>query len=163
MRAAVIALIAVLIVGAVLAGGLYWTRFNHLELQGKVLSVRSFAPEPNQTITVIDFRATNPSKDQFVVKDVDVYLETKDGKTIDAANFAEGDAQRVFDYYKVLGKKYNQTLLTREKINPGQTVDRMIAVRFDVSDQDVTNRKAVKVVISDIDNQAKSEIVEQRQ
>ena len=42
------------------------------------------------------------------------------------------------------------------------TVDRMIAVRFDVPDQDVQERKAVRLVISDIDNQAKSEIVETR-
>jgi hypothetical protein len=162
MRAAIIALIAILIVGGLVGGGLYWTRNNKLQLNGQVLGVRSFAPEPNQTITVIDFRVTNPSPDQFVVKDVDVYLDTKDGKTVDAANFGDADAQRVFDYYKVLGKKYNQTLLTREKINPGQTVDRMIAVRFDVSDQDVTNRKAVRVLISDIDGQAKSEITEAR-
>lgn len=162
MRSAVIALIGLVIIGAVVGGGLYWTRNSHLALQGQVLGVRSFSPEPNQTITVIDFRVTNPSTAQFVVKDVDVYLETKDGKTVDAANFADADAQRVFDFYKVLGKKYNPTLLTREKVNAGQTVDRMIAVRFDLPDQEVIGRKSVKLVISDVDNQVKSEIVEQR-
>ena len=160
MRAALIAVIALLIVGGIVGGGLFWTRNNRLQLNGQVLGIRSFAPEANQTIAVIDFRITNPSPDQFVVKDVDVFLDTKDGKTIDAANFADGDAQRVFDYYKALGKKYNQTLLTREKINPGQTLDRMMAVRFDASDEDLANRKAVRVVISDIDGQAKSEITE---
>src|SRR5512133_1585635 len=102
-----------------IGGGLFYSRNSHLELQGKVLGVRSFSPEPNQTITVIDFRITNPSTAQFVVEDVDVKLDTKDGKTVDAANFSDADAQRVFDYYKVLGKKYNPTLVTREQVNPG--------------------------------------------
>ena len=113
----------------------------------------------DNTIAVIDFRVTNPSNGQFVVKNIDVFLDTKDGKQLDSANFAETDSKRMFDYYKVLGKKYNATLLTRDKIEPGQTVDRMIAVRFTVPDAQVGNRKDVRLVIEDLDG-LKSQVVE---
>src|SRR5665647_304689 len=33
------------------------------------------------TVAVIDFRVTNPSTSQFVVKDIDVSLDTREGKT----------------------------------------------------------------------------------
>lgn len=152
-------LIALVIVGALLGVGWYLTRNNHLELKGEVLKVRSTAIDNDNTIAVIDFRVTNPSNGQFVVKNIDVFLDTKDGKQLDSANFAETDSKRMFDYYKVLGKKYNATLLTRDKIEPGQTVDRMIAVRFTVPDAQVGNRKDVRLVIEDLDG-LKSQVVE---
>ena len=154
-------LIAVLAVGLILGGGLYWTRNNHLELKGDVLKVRSYSIDQNYTVAVIDFRVTNPSTTQFVVKDVDVTLDTSDGKTIDGSIFSEIDARRLFDYYKVLGTKFNATLLTRDKINSGETVDRMLAVRFTASDEGIQNRKAIHIVIHDVDG-IQTEIIEHR-
>jgi hypothetical protein len=151
--------IGLAIVGALVGGGLYLTRNNRVELKGEVLKVRSAAIDNDNTIAVIDFRVTNPFNNQFVVKNIDVFLDTKDAKQVDSAIFAETDSRRMFDYYKVLGKKYNPTLLTRDKIEPGQSVDRMIAVRFTVPDAQVGNRKDVRLVIEDLDGQ-KCEIVE---
>ena len=110
---------------------------------------------------MIDFRVTNPSTTQFVVKDVDVTLDTSDGKTIEGSIFSEIDARRLFDYYKVLGTKFNATLLTRDKINSGETVDRMLAVRFTASDEGIQNRKAIHIVIHDVDG-IQTEIIEHR-
>jgi hypothetical protein len=67
----------------------------------------------------------------------------------------------MFDYYKVLGAKYNATLVRREKIDSGQSIDRMILVRFDASDPEVQARKALRLIIHDIDG-PKSELVEVR-
>jgi len=144
---------------ALVGGGLYLTRNNSLVLKGQVLKLRSVPVDNDTTIAVIDFRVTNPSTGQFVVKNLDVFLDTKDGKQVDSANFAELDSKQMFDYYKVLGKKYNATLLTRDKIEAGQTVDRMIAVRFSVPEDQVTNRKDVRLVIEDLDGM-KSQVME---
>jgi len=144
---------------ALVGGGLYLTRNNSLVLKGQVLKLRSVPVDNDTTIAVIDFRVTNPSTGQFVVKNLDVFLDTKDGKQVDSANFAELDSKQMFDYYKVLGKKYNATLLTRDKIEAGQTVDRMIAVRFSVPEDQVTNRKDVRLVIEDLDGM-KSQVTE---
>ncbi len=155
------AAIAVFIVAALIGGGLYWTRNNHLELKGEVLKVRSYSIDPTYTIAVIDFRVTNPSTLQFVVKDVEVTLDTKEGKTLDGSVFSEIDARRLFDYYKVLGIKFNQTLLIKDKIDPGKTIDRMLAVRFTGTDADIQERKGLKISIEDVDG-LKTEMVERR-
>jgi hypothetical protein len=154
-------LIAVLIVGSLIGGGLFWTRHNRLELNGNVLKVRSYSIDQDYTVAVIDFRVTNPSTSQFVVKDIDVSLDTNDGKTLDGPIFSEIDARRLFDYYKVLGTKFNPTLLTKDKINSGETVDRMLAVRFTSSDAAIQDRKAIHIVVHDVDG-VQTEIVERR-
>ena len=94
------ALIAVAIVGSMIGGGLYWTRNNRLELKGQVLKVRSYSIDQDYTVAVIDFRVTNPSTSQFVVKDIDINLDTREGKTLDGSIFSEIDARRLFDYYR---------------------------------------------------------------
>jgi hypothetical protein len=163
------AVIAIVIVGGLLGSGLFFTRKNHLDLKGEILKVRTQTIEQNDdegrkekvTIAAIDFRITNPSNQQFQVKNVDLTLVTSDGKTQEPAYFAELDAQRMFEFYKTLGKKYNPTLASREKIESGQTLDRMIAVRFKTSEQEVTNRKSLVITIEDVDG-TKAEITEKR-
>ena len=155
------ALIAVAIVGSIIGGGLYWTRNNHLELKGQVLKVRSYSIDQDYTVAVIDFRVTNPSTSQFVVKDIDVTLDTREGKTLDGAVFSEIDARRLFEYYKVLGTKYNETLVIKDKVESGATLDKMLAVRFTGTDANIQNRKALHISIHDIDGPV-TEIVEIR-
>jgi hypothetical protein len=155
------AVIAVLIVGVLIGGGLYWTRNNRLELKGEVLKVRSYSIDQDYTVAVIDFRATNPSTAQFVVKDIDVTLNTREGKELDGAIFSEIDARRLFDYYKVLGTKFNPTLISKDKVESGQTVDKMLAVRFTGTDADIQNRKALHIMIHDVDG-VTTEIQERR-
>jgi hypothetical protein len=160
-QAVVTGIVALGIVGAILGAILFSTRHNKVEVTADILKVRSHQIEPSSTIVAIDFRVSNPSTQQFVVRDVEAFLETKEGKSLQGDIFAEMDAQRMFDYFKVLGPKHNTTLIRREKVNSGQSIDRMIAARFDASDASVQERKAVRLVIYDIDG-AKSEIVESR-
>jgi hypothetical protein len=154
-------LIALALVGAVVGGILYSTRHNKVEVTAEILKVRSHQIDPSSTIVAIDFRVHNPSTQQFVVRDVEVVLETKDGKPVNGDIFSEIDAQRMFEYYKVLGPKHNATLVRREKVNSGQSIDRMIAARLAVTDVSVQERKAIRLIIHDIDG-ATSDIVEVR-
>ena len=156
--------IALLLVAGVVGWILYSTRLNRVEVAGKVLQVRSHEitdGTAKQTLVIIDFRLHNPSTQQFVVRDVDVSLEQGDGKPLEGGVFAEIDAQRVFQYYPVLGQKYNKTLVSRDRIAPGETVDRMIGARFEAPDQLIRERRRVKIVVEELDR-AKSEIVETR-
>jgi hypothetical protein len=160
-QAVVAGVIALALVGAVVGGILYSTRKNTVAVTAEILKVRSHQIDPSNTIAVLDFRVTNPSTQQFVVNEVEVLLDMKDGKSIAGDVFSEIDARRMLEYYKVLGPKHNQTLVRREKINSGQSIDRMIAVRFDATDAGVQDRKALRLVIHDVDG-PKSEIVELR-
>jgi hypothetical protein len=73
--------------------------------------------------------------------------------------FSETDAQRLFSYYPVLGKKHNPNLMIRQRINSGETIDRMVSVRFGATEERVAKRKGLRIVVTDADG-AKTEIVE---
>src|SRR5262245_57971949 len=101
-----------------------------IELKGSVLKVRTQAMDEASAVAVVDFRFVNPSVHYFGVKQVDVLAEDKDGKTLEGKTVGEGDAQRLFQYYPVLGQKFNDTLRMRDKIPARATWDRMVAARF---------------------------------
>jgi hypothetical protein len=143
--------IGLAVVAAIIGSGLLATRKNRLELTGQILKVRSYQISDDNTVAAIDFRVTNPSTQEFQVKEVGVHLETADGKILDAGNFTEMEAASLFDYYKVLGVKYNPTLVIKEKIEPNETKDRMIAVKFDAPDAVIQKRKGIRIVITDVD------------
>jgi hypothetical protein len=155
-QSAVAIAIGLVIVAVAVGVILQTTRKNRVELTGSVLRLRSHSVDPENTVVFADIRVTNPSTQQFVVKQVDVYMDDVQGET-----FSESDAQRLFTYYPVLGKKDNPNLIVRQKINPGETIDRMVTVRFPGPDDKVQGRKSFRIVVTDADG-AKTEIAEKR-
>ena len=117
--------------------------------------------DPEHTIVLIDTRIHNPSTQQFVVREVEVFIEEADGKRTPADIFAEADIKRVVDYYKTLGTKDNPGLLRRDKINSGTTTDKTIAVSAPMTDERFGKRKALRIVVHDVDRK-QTEIVETR-
>lgn len=156
---AAIGFLALVFVGLVVGGILFSTRHNKVELNGSVLKIRTYAVSEDDTLVFADIRVTNPSTQQFVVKDVDVYLDPASGERIQGDTFTEADAKRMFEYYPVLGKKYNPNLMIRQKINPGESIDRMVSVRFPGTEESFQKRKGLRILITDVDG-AKTEIVE---
>ena len=156
---AVVGLIAVLVVGAIVGGILFSTRHNRVELTGSVLKVRTYAVNSDDTIVFADIRVVNPSTQQFVVQDVTVFLDPASGDPVQGDIFPESDAKRLFAYYPVLGTKYNPNLMIRQKINPGETIDRMVSVRFPGTEESFQKRKRLRIIVRDVDG-AKTEIVE---
>jgi hypothetical protein len=141
--------LAVVAVGV--AGIMYMNLGSHVELKGSILKVRTQALEDSASVAVIDFRFVNPSNYPFVVKQADVFLETKDGKKLEGTMVSELDARRLFQYYPMLGQKFNDSLMMRNKIGGRQTLDRMIASRFDVPEDVLQNRKRLIIRIEDVD------------
>lgn len=144
-------LLGLVIIGAVAGSFIYFAHRQRLHLTGQVVKVRTHSIEPGATLAVIDFRITNPSEHQFVVKRVDVFMTDANSKEIDSMTISETDARRLFEYYPILGQKYNPSLVIRDKIEAGQTYDRMIAVRFPVDERTVQGRKDLRINIEDID------------
>lgn len=135
------------------------TRKNRVELTGEVLKVRSHQIDPEHTLFLIDFRVSNPSTQQFVVREVEVFIDEPDGKSTPGELFPEIDARRVIDYYKAIGTKYTPGLLRKDKINPGQSLDRSIALSAPMTDDRLQKRKGLRLVVHDIDG-AKTEFAE---
>jgi hypothetical protein len=158
-QSAVVGLVAILIVGAIVGSILFSTRHNKVELTGSVLKIRTYPVSDDDTVVFADIRVSNPSTQQFVVQDVKVLLQPSTGGPVEGDIFPEQDAKKLFDYYPVLGKKYNPNLMIRQKINPGETIDRMISVRFPGTEAGFQKRKGLRIVVTDVDG-SKTEIVE---
>ena len=150
-QAAIFVGIGVLILAAVLSVTLYSTRGSHLTLEGKVLKVRTLATDEKNSIAVIDFRVTNRSNQLFVTKDADVIVTGPDGKEIPGDTIARTDINRVMDYYKMLGPKYNETLIIRDKVGPGESMDRMVAATFPITESDLEKRTKLTLRLHDVD------------
>jgi len=147
-----VALVAGLLVVVCAVGGvLFMQRGAHVELKGAILKVRTQAMDESSSVAVVDFRFANPSNYPFVVRQVDVSIEDKDGKTLEGAGVSELDARRLFQYYPALGQKYNDSLLIRDKIPGRQTMDRMIVARFEVPEAALQSRKKLIVRVVDVD------------
>lgn len=149
----------ILVVACAVAGVFYVQRGAHIELKGAVLKVRTQAMDEASSVAVVDFRFVNPSNYPFIVQEVSVSIEDKDGKTIEGAAVSELDARRLFQYFPALGQKYNDSLLMKDKIPGRASMDRMIAARFEVPESALEGRKKLKIRITDVDG-PEAELVE---
>ena len=138
-------------VGLVVAGVLLMQRGARIGLTGSVLKVRTAPLDDGSSVAVLDFRFSNPGNVLFVVRSVTVLLEEKDGKQYDGITVAEMDAKRLFEGIPLLGPKFTNTLVERDRI-PGHTFqDRMVAARFDAPESRLDSRKRFLMRIEEVD------------
>lgn len=143
--------IGLAVVTVVIVFTLAGTKGNHLSLEGKILKVRSLATDEKSSIVVVDFRVRNEAQTPFMVRDGIIKVTTADGKQVEGDTVARSDMNRVFDYYKLLGPKYNETLIMRDRLSGGQMMDRMLAARFEVPAPDIDQRKNLTLTLNDVD------------
>jgi hypothetical protein len=123
--------------------------------------VRTQAMDERSSVVILDFRFVNPSDHSFVVRTATVFLVEANGDKIEGTPVADIDARRVFQYYPLLGQKYNESLKIRDKVAPHESMDRMIAARFEVPESTLQDREKFIIRIEDVDG-AVSEIVEEK-
>jgi hypothetical protein len=149
------------VVVCAVAGVLYIQRGAHTELKGAILKVRTLATDEQNSLAVADFRFVNPSDYPFVVREVNVSFEDKNGKIVEGFTVSESDARRVFEGYPQLGQKFNDSLFIRNKIPARQSWDRMIAATFQVPESELQSRRKLIVRIVDLDGPT-SELLEKK-
>ena len=152
-------LIGLAVVCLVVGAFLFATRGAHVELKGSILKVRTHPSDESNSIAIVDFRFVNPSDYPFMVRNVTVFVEDKQGNSSEGQTISDMDVKRLFDYYKEIGPKYNDTLMTRARVNPKQSLDRMIAASFPMTQEKFEQRKRIKLVVEEIDGPV-SELVE---
>jgi hypothetical protein len=154
--------IGLAVVAIVIAWVFYMQRGAHVELRGSIQKVRTLALDDKSSAAVLDFRVTNPSDYAFQVRSADVSLVDAKGQAVDGMPISEVDAGRLFEYYAVqLGQKYNPSMTIRTRIAAHQTIDRMLAVRFDVPQKTLDARRELRVRIEEVDGPV-AEVVEGR-
>jgi hypothetical protein len=153
--------VGLVVIAIAVAWILYMQRGAHIEPAGKILKVRTLALDENSSVAVIDFRVVNSSDYTVIVREVTVALDAANGQTPDGSVVAEMDAKRLFQYYPILGQKFNDTLVIRDHIKPHETLDRMVAVRFEMPQAQLDARKRLRVRIEDVDGPS-GELIETR-
>jgi len=151
--------IGTVIVGLAVTGIFYNQRGAHVELLGSILKVRTLALDENSAAAIIDFRARNPSDYPWVVRTAEVTMTDASGKPYDGSAISEMDATNLFQYFPALGQKFNPSLILRTKIKGGESVDRMLAVRFEVPEKALQARKSLRIHIVELDG-PEADIVE---
>lgn len=147
------------IMAVLVAGILYRQRDAAIGLTGQFLKVRTAQLDENSTVAVIDYRLDNPSSGLFQVHSVSLLMEDADGKQYDGIVSSEMDAKRLFEGFPLLGQKFNETLVMRDKVQPHSTMDRMVAVRYEAPESKIQGRKRFLLRIREVDG-AVSEISE---
>lgn len=143
--------IGLLVIGAVVGGGLFASRGAHLQLEGRVRKTRVAALSPTRTVVVLDFRAINPADYPFVVKTIEVEVTLADGRKEIGQFVPEVDAKSLFPALPALGDKLAVSIGTGERIAKKQTVERMAAASFNLPEADIEARKDVLLRLRDVD------------
>ena len=132
----------------------------HVELNGKILKVRTAPIDENSSVAAVDFRITDPADYPFMVRSVTLTVVDANGKQIDGDTVSEPDAKRLFDALPLLGPKYNPSLTINERVGAHQTIDRMSSARFEVPDSVLAGRKNLILHIEEVDGRANAELQE---
>src|SRR5277367_5635248 len=126
------------------------TKGAHLELKGTILKVRSGELDDKSSAALLDVRLENPSDILFVVREVTVKLEKSDGSMEDGILVPRMNIKQVLEYNKFLGQQYNDTLTIQDKVPAHKSIDRMIAVTFNVPGKELDAAKAIHLKIEDL-------------
>jgi hypothetical protein len=137
---------------AILAGfGLLLNRGSQVRLEGSVLKVRTIATDDNASIAVVDFRVSNPAKALFMVSELKLEVTTADGRRLEGMTVAQMDLDRVLEYNKLAGPRFNETLKERDRLRGGTTEDRTAAASFEISEKQLQARSRLVLKIRDAD------------
>jgi len=158
LKYAGIGLAGLLVLTAVL---LYMNRGAHVVLDGSILSVRTQDMDEQSAVAVIDFRFVNPSDYTFIVRATEVILEDSTGLPHVGKPVAEIHVDQLFEYYPLLGQKYNETMKMRDRAEPDESMDRMICALFNLPANSIEARRRLIIRVEDVDGVV-SEIVEER-
>ena len=139
------------LLAAVVFGVFSSNKGSHLQLEGEVLKARTGALADTDSVAVLDFRVRNTSDVPFVVRTLKLTLEKADGQKEEGNLVSKTDLKQLFQYNRFLGSPYNEALTMRDKVPPRGQIDRMVAARFDVPQQQLESSKGLTIWIQDMD------------
>ena len=143
--------IAFLIVAVLLALVLWGNRGSQVRLEAKILKTRLIPTDDAACLAVLEARVNNPANVKFVVKDVRFRVVLADGTSLDGDQVAQMDLDRVLDYLKIHGPRYNPVLKPKDSFNGNSTVDRTIVASFPRAAADIEKRKGFVIEVDDVD------------
>lgn len=141
------------LVAAALAVGLaiWGNRGSQVRLEVEEVKARTVGTDDSSSILILELRIRNPAQTPFVVREVRMKASTQGRGEAEGMVVSEMDLDRVLDYYKQLGPRYNPTLKVKEKLGGGAAEDRTVAASFPWPEAALLARSGVIVEIEDVD------------
>lgn len=124
---------------------------SHLVLKGTILKVRTVDASDGGSFAVVDIRLKNPTNVLFVISDIELTVDPASGDAPKNYLISKSDLDAIFQVHPLLGPKFNDGLMVRDKIAPGQTLDGMIAAKFEIPVSQLDRRKSIHLHIEDLD------------
>jgi hypothetical protein len=143
--------IAGVIVAILLAIVLWFNRGAQVRLEARILKTRLIPTDDNACFAVLEARVKNPSNVTFVVKDVHFKVLLADGTTLDGDQVAQMDLDRVLDFLKIHGPRYNPVLKPRDSFTGSSQTNRTIVASFPRSASEIGRRKGFIIDVDDLD------------
>lgn len=143
--------IACLIVTVLLALVLWSNRSSQVRLEGKILKTRLIPTDDAACLAVVEARIDNPAKVLFVVRDVHFKVLLADGTVLDGDPVAQMDLDRVLDFLKIHGPRYNPVLKARDSFKGASQSDRTIVASFPRAVSAIERRKGFIIEVDDVD------------
>jgi hypothetical protein len=100
---------------------------------------------------VVDFRFTNQADYEYNVLNVTVIVEEKGGAKTQGMTVSEVDARHLFEVLPLLGQKYNDSLVVRNRVPPHATQDRMIAASFPMPESRLDMRQGITIRVEEVE------------
>jgi hypothetical protein len=143
--------IGIVCIAIAVAAVFYMQRGAHVDVKGSILKVRTAPADENSSFVAIDFRAANPADYPFMVRNVTVILEDNKGGETEGHTATAEESGRILQGIPLLGPKYNDALVERDKIPPHSTADRMVVAKFDVPEAQLQSRKQFVLKLEEMD------------
>ena len=133
-------LIALIAVGVVAVGFLFFSSGSQSRLEGEIVEVRTLEVQPTAAVALVNFEATNVTSRPFVAYDRRLELVDPDGKRLVGKIVQGVDLQDLFKYFPQLGAMKNEPFLHEGTIEGGETRRGLIAARFEVPEAQIQAR-----------------------
>jgi hypothetical protein len=124
-------------------------RGDRLAPTATVLKERSIDLNEQTGLLLLDIRLVNDSDTVMTVAKIGMTAQMPDGGQFTGHVLRKSDLIGTFNYFPLLGEKYNEALGYDDEIPPRSKVDRMIAASFDAPLSVLDGRKNVTIKIED--------------
>jgi len=147
--------VAALCLVALAVGLFFWAnRGSQAHLDAKILKVRVIPAEDGSAIAVVEVRISNPADALFMVREAPMKAVMADGKELEGAAINQTDLDRLLEFYKIYGSRYNAVIKARDRFAPHSVAtDRTVAASLACSAADLEKRKGFVIELSDVDGE----------
>ena len=136
----------------VLAALFYFAAYDQAaRIDGAIKEVRTLAMDQNASVAIVDFEGANTSDILFVVDDREIIVVDENGIPYEGSTISAFDLKQLFKFFTGLGEMKNEPLISSTKLAPGDTVQGVIAARFEISKDRIDARRELILRVTDVD------------